>query len=553
MNVVDLKNEKYVFTWSGVTKQEFMEILGVIKTIPGAAYNSSKKYWTAPHSSVLLSKIVDLHDQYGFVLTSDVSFKLNANAAVHNSLLDLSLGKVAEESNFGLKKELYPFQRQAVRYGILAGSHLNGDSPGLGKTPIAIGIVHYQNLYPCLVVTIKRYKIGWSRMWREWTDQNSVSVWTTQARGNAQVDVIHYDMLDKLADYIQSYRHYKAIIFDEIHYLANRKTKRTKAAKQIAASIPYRYGLSGSLVCNSIQDIYQELDAIGRAKLFHNEWTFLNRYAFKEVKQVFKRNAHGKPVPLRITTFTGVRNESQLYSTLRANCFIARKRREVMRDLPPLTIEYVHVEADPDEKIGQYKKELIALHGEMSHQQGLALQVSLQKAESNIFALRAAFGVAKLAAQKEWLMDFLQCKEKIIVFAYHKAVQYEVLSWLPTAAKLVGGQDEAAAQAEIDRFQNDDACQVIVCSISAAQEAVTLSAASYMAILEEVWTEKAVDQMIARMDRGDQRQPMTVYHLNDMTDGSVDKIIMCIRKQKTELGMINSTRYFIESLLRKFE
>jgi SWI/SNF-related matrix-associated actin-dependent regulator of chromatin subfamily A-like protein 1 len=158
-------------------------------------------------------------------------------------------------------------------------------------------------------------------------------------------------------------------------------------------------------------------------------------------------------------------------------------------------------------------------------------------------------GLAKLPGIKEWLMEFAEEGHKIVIFAYHRSVQQEILSWFPGAPSVMAGQSEDQTQTNIDRFQNDPECKQIICSSVVAQEAITLNAASYMAVCEEMWTEKAMEQMAGRIDRGKVTKSMMMYHLNDMTEGSTDRIMMAIRELKAELGKINSIKYFMEKLM----
>lgn len=557
MNQIQLQDDHYILTWKTAQKTEWFEIKEAVAAIPGARFKELKsgKFWQVPHSAGAAIALTDLAAKYGFVIHDEARRKIESGAAKSVQMINLSLGLVEVTNNFGMKKELWPPQKIAVQYGILAGSHLNGDERGLGKTPIAIALVDYQDLYPCIVVTKKNNKIAWMRLWQEFTGLKSIAVWDNERRGNAQVDILHYSMLAKLADYISKYRSYKCIVFDEIHNLKNKSTKQHAAAMDISKTIPVVYGFSGNIITNVMRDLFVQLSVIRKEAIFGNEWSFLQNYTNAEKKTIWRRGANGKAAPKIITEFSGVKNEKMLYSTLRANCFIGRKRREVDTDLPPLTIDYVHIESDESYALQMKSKtnDILAIAEDImnSRQGSLEYDVKMDEAKKNIFQLYELQGLAKLPGQKEWLMEFLEEGEKIAIFAYHRAVQQEILSWFPGSPSILAGQSEEQAQASMDRFQNDPECKQIICSSIVAQEAITLNAASYIAVCEEMWNEKAMEQIAGRIDRGKVTRSMIMYHLNDMSSGSTDSIMMAIRALKADLGKINSNRYFIEQFINK--
>ena len=557
MNIITRKDDKFVIRWTHPVREKWFEILNAVKLLPGATPDIPAKCWYVPNSAEAVMAITDFARDHDFVIHTDAAATIEQTAAGANKLLDLALGAVTVDDNFGLIKELWSFQKVGVQYGILAGSHLNGDDPGLGKTPQAIGVVHALKNYPVLVVTIKRNKIPFMRKWQEYTGMTSISVWTNEARGNAQVDIIDYNLVTKMADYIIKYRKYKAVIFDEIHYARNKATKRATACMAIAKAIPLRYGYSGSLLVNHMNDLYAELELIGRASMFGNQWKFQHNYCHVKDKEIWMRNPKGvKAIKRKVKEFYGVKNQKQLFSTLRANCFIGRKRREVRSDLPPLTIDYIDIGLS-DEMIRAemqgIESELMEINGllEASRPGSLEYQVLEKKASGSIFKLRRAVAMAKLPGIKEWLEDFIETGEKIIIYAHHQSVQEAIASWFPTGAVIKAGQSEDESQRNVDRFTNDPDCQTITCSIMAGQEAIDLQAACYMAIVEEPWTQKDIDQMHGKMDRGAQDRPMMVYHLACMEEGSVDQIIMEIRKTKQEIGSINSTKFFIDKYFKR--
>lgn len=555
MRLIETTGQKFIFKWSDPSREEWARIKDRVKAIPAAKFTPVKPsggYWEVPVSASSALECADVAQNYAFVMHDDARRLIESVASKSIDMISLSLGQKIITDNFGMKRELYQYQKQAVQYGLLAGSHLNGDGRGCGKTPIAIALVDSQELYPVLVITIKRGKINWYREWQDWTAMRSVSVWTNETRGHTKVDIIDYYMVPKLVEYILNYRQYKCVILDESHYCKDNSTARTKAVMRIIEKIPTVYLLTGTAIVNSMRDLYNQLVLIDRNTLFGNQFNFLQQYTNAEKKTIYLKGQGGKTK--EVWEYSGKKNEKQLYTTLRANCFIGRKLREVNDQMPPLTEIYIDTPADSEEYKLQYQattEVMIKAQDQLSRVRrpgSMEEGIILKEADKNIFQLRRESGLAKLSNIKEWLFEFIETEdEKIIMFAHHAEVQQTIAAWMPDiTVSLKAGQSEVEAQAAIDRFQKEERCKIIVCSQKAASENITLTAASYMAIAEPPLTDKDEDQMTGRMDRVGQQRGMVLYKLYDMRPTSIDSMIVELLKVKKELGQINSTKYFIE-------
>jgi SNF2 family DNA or RNA helicase len=72
---------------------------------------------------------------------------------------------------------------------------------------------------------------------------------------DSPIHIINYEILCKLKDEIRAKR-FDMVIFDECHRLKNRTAKCSKAAVFISKNIPYRVGMSGTIIANSYEDIF---------------------------------------------------------------------------------------------------------------------------------------------------------------------------------------------------------------------------------------------------------------------------------------------------------
>jgi hypothetical protein len=127
--------------------------------------------------------------------------------------------------------------------------------------------------------------------------------------------------------------------------------------------------------------------------------------------------------------------------------------------------------------------------------------------------LRRLAAKGKLRAAVAWIEDFVQTGEPLVVFAHHREVQHALIERFPGAAHVLGGDDLAARSAAVDDFQRADGPPLIVCSLQAASQGITLVRASNVAFLELDWTPARHDQAEDRCHRIGQRDAVTAYYL----------------------------------------
>lgn len=71
-----------------------------------------------------------------------------------------------------------------------------------------------------------------------------------------------------------------------------------------------------------------------------------------------------------------------------------------------------------------------------------------------------------------------------MVFAHHRELQEALLARFPEALRLLGSDGARARRAAVDAFQDPGGPPLIVCSLQAASQGITLTRASNVAFLE---------------------------------------------------------------------
>lgn len=94
---------------------------------------------------------------------------------------------------------------------------------------------------------------------------------------NTVFDIINYEILHKIEPQIKD-KGYDAIIFDEVHYCKNRTSSRSKSAYRLSKNIERRIGLTGTIISNSYEDLFQPYKIIDES-IFGNTYSgFRQRY-----------------------------------------------------------------------------------------------------------------------------------------------------------------------------------------------------------------------------------------------------------------------------------
>lgn len=341
----------------------------------------------------------------------------------------------------------------------------------------------------------------------------------------------------------------KALVCDESHYVKTEKAQRTCATKKISRDIKYRALLTGTPIDNRPLEIISQLDILDRLEEFGGSWKFKQRYC----------GAHQIRVPGRgmAWDFSGASNLSELNAKLRATCFIRRKKADVLSELPPKTWVELPFELTNRKEYTKAEKDLMGYVKEITYlaekerlaKEGSADADTEARASADLAVAKAAraqvlvgIGVlrrlcaeGKMSATKQWVADFMESDEKLVVFAHHIEIQKQLLQeFKQWGAVSVMGADSPTVRAEaVSRFQNDPGCRIIVVSLSAGAEGITLTAASTVLFVEHPWTPGKKAQAEDRCHRIGQANNVTIY--DTVAPMSFDEDLTALLKDKSEI------------------
>ena len=463
-----------------------------------------------PADPALAASLRDLLQAHPEVATTGPAARrldaLEAERARAEATIALSLAHDAELRVDGLGGELRPFQRAAVRYALAQRRTFLADEQGLGKTIEALAALQADGAFPAVVVCPASMKLVWQRECARWLPGRSVAVlhgrsdqaWVaTDAGGDAaRADVVlcNYDILEAHAERLAT-RGLRAVVFDESHYCKDPRAKRTKAAIALAETVAgdgLRLALTGTPILNRPKDIVAQLRLVGRLADFGS----------------------GAGLGRR---FRGAKALDRLHWNLRARCYVRRTKADVLPQLPAKRFASVPVELDNAAEYRLAQADVIA----WLRTQPLDLRVLEAKVAAALRAeqlarlnyLRRLAARGKLRAAIAWIEDFIASGEPLVVFAHHREVQQALIERFPDAAHVLGADDLAARAAAVDDFQRPDGPLLVVCSMQAASQGITLVRASNVAFVELDWTPARHDQAEDRCHRIGQQDAVTAYYL----------------------------------------
>lgn len=538
-----------------------------MRMIPGAVWDSTKKCWVLPLS--VSNCIVLLEKNYFFKKELREWYHANRDKKpVSKSDLKIE----------GLQGNLIPFQAE----GVVQVEHWNGraviaDEMGLGKTVQALAWLQLRkDARPCVIICPASLKLNWQKEALKWMDGVEVIVLSgreAKRPNKADLYIINYDIVDYWLPVFFEIG-IQAVILDEMHYIKKAGTKadpvkRTRAVMKLCKGVPHVIGLTGTPIENKALELYNPIRIIN-PNLFPSEWLFKHRYCGA------KHNGFG-------WTFNGATNTQELHKILTEQVMVRRLKKDVLKDLPDKQYSFIPFEIenkkeyqkayhdflewlgdDTEKKVKESLKDLKGILQGVnivdSEKMAELKQERIDKANalSQIETLKQLAVIGKLNGCLDWVMDFLENDEKLVVFATHKFVIDAVMKrFNKIAVKVDGSVSIQKRQDAVDAFQNNKKVRLFVGNIQAAGVGLTLTSASNVAFLEYPWTPGGLNQAIDRCHRIGQKNCVGVHFLTAVN--TIDENIIQMLHNKQGLadsvldGKMLENTALLSDLINKFK
>jgi SNF2 family DNA or RNA helicase len=394
------------------------------------------------------------------------------------------------------KSNLRSYQLFGVKFSIHSKKVLLGDEMGLGKTVEAIALLCHltqvsQRKSHFLVIVPSSVLINWTKEVKKHSHLNvfklhgrefhtEINSW----KEKGGVAITTYGHIHKVS--LVRELKYEAIVLDESHYIKNPNTKRTLTASKLIDKADNVLLMTGTPIENNLVEM-------------NNMIGFLNEDLAYELQidvQFYK---------------------PEIYRHKVANHYLRRNRKDVLLELPELTVSDEWIEFTSKEK-DLYESAVVA---------------------GNFMLMRriAFVGVEnQLSSKMERLLEL--CDEakknnkKVLIFSFFLNVIERIKNQLGTdAVDSITGAISSEKRLEIvEEFTNSASKHFLVCQVMAGGLGLNIQAASVVIIAEPQIKPSIEVQAISRSYRMGQLRDVIVYRL--LTQESVDEYMVELMNHK---------------------
>ena len=477
-------------------------------------------------------------------------------------------------------KELYPFQKQGVKTMLhLQSNVLLADEMGLGKTPQASSYLRYEkDCFPALIICPASLKENWKKEIKTWSGQDAYVIEGRTAGKLSKeflqkypVVIINYDILgvdnkqqkqdlQKLKEKLKRLKakvkivrtneekqavnqkiymyksmiknttikvdgwcdelikfNFKTIIGDEIQYISGIDTTRTRAMNQICNTFSEskKIFISGTPYETKTAQFYPALHLL-RPDYFNNEYKYKMRYC-DPVKTFFGWK------------FEGLSNAEELHQII-SKFMIRRLKKDVLKDLPPKVRSVVPMKIKSSDR---------KIYDQCDQELEKSIINKEKNALSKLEALKQASFKAKLNSMIQWIKDYLEINEKLVVFIWHQeACEILEKEFANISVSITGKTPSKQRDAIKEKFQNDPKVRLFIGQIKSAGVGLTLTKSRAVAFLEFGNTAPGMEQAEDRVHRiGQKADSVLAYYL--VMENSVDESIMeVLNRRNKDLKMV---------------
>jgi len=413
-------------------------------------------------------------------------------------------------------------------------------SVGAGKTAIALTAMKEMlkdgHVRRWLVLAPKRVAMSvWPTEAEIWAPDLSVSVAVGSPKkradaffANVDVVVTNYDNIQSISS--ESMKAFDGVVFDELTRLKNPSGKRFKTLYEKIASIPIRWGLTGSFTSNGLEDVFGQCKIVDETLLGKTKSKFLQQYF------VLINRDYGLWVP-QANAFDGVMGRVKPMTFLLEN-------KEYKDQLPPLHVVEVKVPLTDREPYDKMKREFVTeLNGEkITAVSAAAMTSKLQQLASGFAYQTTTFaGAKKMESSKKpvWYSshkfdrfdEIIEENQRTPTLVFYQFV--EELEELKRRHPHLQTLDDPNA---IERF-NAGQIEILAAHPKSASHGLNLQkCAHHVIFLSLPWSFELFEQAVGRLHRGGQKHDVWCYVM--MTEKTIDERIWASLHDKKALAEI---------------
>jgi len=529
INIQIAKSKKCNGDYSMYITSDFdIRIVQAIKALPSRWWYADKKEWEVP-----LNKLPEL-----LVSLSWSDFNITGE------YVSLEKPKADVPAGFKFKTNPYEHQIAGFNFGLQYDRWLLGDEMGLGKTKQVIDIAIAKKLAKgykhCLIICgVNGLKWNWRNEVSVHSDESAYILGQRINRdritiGSNADKLTDVKMLSSNPSYfiitnVETLREEEIvkelqalcksgeiglIAFDECHKAKNPRSQQAKGILKLQAET--MIAMTGTPLMNTPEDLFVILKWLGYEK---NSFT-----SFKAHYCIY--GGYGG------YEIVGYKNLSELQERL--NDIMLRRRKEDVLDLPEKTYIDEYVDMTPKQKkvYNEIKMDIqMNLDQIKKATNPLAELIRMRQATGYTGILSSSIQEsAKLDRMEELVEEAVTNGKKVVIFSNWTQMTDEIYKRLHPKyhpAIITGQTDDETRQDEVNHFQNDDSCKVIIGTSGAMGTGLTLTAGTVEIFLDEPWNMALKEQCVDRCHRIGQKSNLTIYTLmcRDTMDQRIHEIV----------------------------
>lgn len=431
---------------------------------------------------------------------------------------------------------------------------------GTGKSRTAIDILRYRcgahgRLLRTLIISPKITLTNWKNEFKKFSKIHPYDVIILSGSEkkrcqdfyNATVDkdsfnlvkpkvfITNYEAL-QMPNLMQSFKEWlpEVMIADEAHRLRNPDSKRAKACIRLADMVKYKYALTGTPILNSPMDVFNIFRFLDGGETFGK-----NFYQFRSIW--FEDENAGMPAHVHFPKYVPRPGTYEQFTKLIYKKAIVAKKSECL-DLPPFVKKQVEVgiSSEQNKLYKQMKEEYIAYVESIANEpKAVVAQLAVTKAlrlqqiitgfaKTEDGEIHKIKNVPRLAVLEE-LLDENKDTSKIIVWSVFKENYIDIAAVCEKLkidyVQLTGETKNKDRDINIDRFNNDPKCRVMIANQSAGGIGINLISSDLSIYYSKNFSLEHDLQSEGRNYRGGSEIHKKVTRIDLVAPGTIDELI----------------------------
>lgn len=503
-----------------------------IHQVPNAIWNKRLSLWEIPVTS--LSRAISILSNY-----DDIDIELLKK----ENILYYRESNVGELHKNNYKVKLFKHQEEGIRYGLTHDRFLLLDQPGLGKTLqmiyLAEELKNRNNIKHCLIICgLNTLKYNWKKEIEKFSNLDCRILGERKTKnGKEKIGSVN-DRLEDLKNPIKEFfiitnietlrnthiidelRNKKSsnkidmMVLDECHVCKNPSSQQGKNLLKLSSK--YMIGLTGTLLLNSPLDAYVPLKWLGVENSTYTNY----RYYYCNYVGPFNN------------ILEGYKNTNVLKDEL--DKYSLRRTKDLL-DIPEKTIIHEELDMESDQNrfyndiVNGIVKQVDKVHINTSTILSMVTRLRQSTACPSILSSDNISAV-KINRAVDLIDQIVSSGNKVVVFSVFKHTLEELRIKLDDSYNSLictGDLKDKEISMNIDRFQNDESCKVMLATTAKMGTGITLNKASYAIFIDCPWTAAQCEQCEDRIHRIGSKEPVFVYYLwvKDTIDERVRTIV----------------------------